>query len=117
MSLVLSSTLAKRRERLRAAMGRRWPKWKARPNLTDDAVTDETRRKKVYHGIKCLRKALKKARTFEERKIQRRQKTVVSDGAAAAARTPQVGGASSTPTRKRHWFQKFNLMKINLLST
>ena len=52
--------------------GKRWPKWKQRRDNSGDDVTEENRQKKLHHGIKCIRKALKKARTFEEQKIKRR---------------------------------------------
>ena len=48
--------------------GKRWPKWKQRRDNSGDDVTEENRQKKLHHGIKCIRKALKKARTFEEQR-------------------------------------------------
>ena len=111
--------------------GKRWPKWKQRRDNSSQDVTDENRRKKLHHGVKCIRKvrkprratsanvharpsttpssclttltpppalfspraqALKKARTFEERKIQRR--IAQQEAAAAAAKALADKGKS-----------------------
>ena len=68
--------------------GKRWPKWKQRRDNSGDDVTEENRQKKLHHGIKCIRKALKKARTFEEQKIKRRT--------AQATAAPKSGGEKPT---------------------
>jgi hypothetical protein len=34
----------------------RWPGWKKRRDNSTDDVTAENRAKKLFHGVKCLRK-------------------------------------------------------------
>ena len=36
--------------------GARWPRWKQRADNSSQAVTDDNRRKKLHHGVKCIRK-------------------------------------------------------------
>jgi hypothetical protein len=36
--------------------GKRWPKWKPRRDNSSQDLTDENRKKKLHHGVKCIRK-------------------------------------------------------------
>jgi hypothetical protein len=36
--------------------GKRWPKWKQRRDNSGQDITDENRKKKLHHGVKCIRK-------------------------------------------------------------
>lgn len=45
-----------KRQRTMGPQGKRWPTWKKRRDNSSQDITDENRKKKLFHGIKCLRK-------------------------------------------------------------
>ena len=54
------------------------PKWKKKKNNNDGEeetkkeIVEKEQEKKIFHGVKCLKKQLKKALNFEVGKLKRR---------------------------------------------
>ena len=80
--------------------GKRWPKWKQRRDNSGDDITEENRQKKLHHGVKCIRKALKKARTFEEQKIKRRTAQATAAAKSGGKKPAVVASAASLDADK-----------------
>ena len=58
-----------------------WPSWKKKKKKIVERTRDDVEKeqqKKVFHGIKCLKKQLKKALNFEVGKLKRRINTIES---------------------------------------
>ena len=58
-----------------------WPSWKKKKKKIVERTSDDVEKeqqKKVFHGIKCLKKQLKKALNFEVGKLKRRINTIES---------------------------------------
>lgn len=60
--------------------GRRWPKWKPRRDNSTDEATEENRKKKLHHGVKCIRKVRLRGTVRQRRLATLRPRVIEKKG-------------------------------------